>query len=268
VTGSTDGVGRVVAVRLASRGWHVLVHGRDRHRGDDVRREIVAAGGSAEFLEADLASLANVRTLADRIHQRVNQLHLLINNAGIGSGGRGAPRQESADGFELRFAVNYLAGFLLTHRLLPAVQAGVPSRIVNVSSIGQAPIDFTDVMLERAYDGSRAYTQSKLAQVMFTIDLASALEGSGVTVNSLHPATYMNTTMVREAGVTPWSTVDEGADAILRLAESPEVEQVSGRFFNGLKEARPHEQAYDAHARERLRVLSEQLTELARKTVA
>ena len=259
VTGSTDGVGRKVAVQLATQAVHVFVHGRDRRRGADVTNEIVAAGGSAEFLQADFTSLAEVRALTDGVRRRTDKLHLLINNAGIGSGGKGAQRQISVDGYELRFAVNYLAGFLLTHALLPLLRAASPSRIVNVSSIGQAPIDFDDVMLERNYDGSRAYMQSKLAQVMFTVDLASALEGSGVTVNSLHPATYMNTTMVRQAGVTPWSTVEEGAEAILMLAESSEIENVSGRFFNGLRESRANEQAYDARARQRLRVLSEAL---------
>ena len=256
VTGSTDGVGRVVAVRLASRNMHVFVHGRDRPRGDEVANEIRAAGGSAEFLEADLASLANVERLADEVQRRTGSLRLLINNAGIGTGGTSARRQESADGIELRLAVNYLAGYLLTMRLLPLLEKDTPSRIVNVSSIGQAPIDFQDPLLERSYNGAQAYMQSKLAQVMFTIDLARTLEGAGVTVNSLHPATYMNTTMVRQAGVTPMSTVEEGANAILNLAESPELEQVSGRFFNGLREARAQEQAYDAAARQRLHTLT------------
>ena len=126
------------------------------------------------------------------------QLDVLVSNAGIGSRGGGAGRRESADGHELRFAVNYLAGFLLAHLLLPLLKASAPSRIVNVASLGQHPIDFDDVMITRGYSGSRAYAQSKLAQIMFTIDLARELQGTGVTVNSLHPATYMNTTMVRE----------------------------------------------------------------------
>lgn len=260
VTGSTDGVGRFVATQLASRGTHVLVHGRNQRRGEDVVTSIAANGGSAEFLPADLASLADVRGLADRVRERTDRLHLLINNAGVGSGGTNGGRETSVDGHELRFAVNYLAGFLLTHLLLPLLTVETPSRIVNVASIGQSPIDFNDVMLNDDYDGSRAYTRSKLAQVMFTIDLADQLTGSGVTVNCLHPATYMNTTMVRQAGVTPWSTVEEGGEAILRLAESPEVQGISGRYFNGMREAQANEQAYDARARERLRTLSEALT--------
>ena len=263
ITGSTDGVGRLVARRLASTGWRVFVHGRDASRGEAIVRDVMGAGGSAEFLQADLASLAETRRLAASVGERTDRLHLLINNAGIGSGGRSARREQSADGHELRFAVNYLAGFLLTHLLLPLLEREPPSRIVNVSSIGQAPIDFDDVMLARGYDGSRAYMQSKLAQVMFTIDLAKKLAGSGVTVNSLHPATYMNTTMVRQAGVPPSSTVEEGAEAILKLAESPDVAGLSGRFFNGQREGRAQLQAYDAAARARLRRLSEQLTGVA-----
>ena len=138
-----------------------------------------------------------------------------------------------------------------------------PARIVNVASAGQSPIDFGDVMLTRSYDGVQAYCQSKLAQVMFTIDLAQELAGSKVTVNCLHPATYMATTMVREAGVTPASTVEEGAEAILNLVLSPGLEDRSGLYFNRLQEARAHPQAYDENARDRLRRLSLDLTGLS-----
>jgi NAD(P)-dependent dehydrogenase (short-subunit alcohol dehydrogenase family) len=258
VTGSTDGVGRVVAERLGKMGARVLVHGRDRARGEGVVADIKAAGGSAEFLAADLAALAEVRRLAEAVRGTTDRLDILINNAGIGSAG--AARQTSADGHELRFAVNYLAGFLLSYLLLPLIKQSAPARIVNVASAGQQAIDFADVMLTRGYSGSRAYCQSKLAQIMFTIDLAAELEGSGVTVNALHPATYMNTTMVRRAGVTPISTVEEGAEAILNLAAGPALAGRSGLYFNGLREARADRQAYDADARARLRALSLELT--------
>lgn len=263
VTGSTDGVGRVVAMRLGEAGARVLVHGRDAERGAAVVAAIGERGGAAEFLQADLASLAEVRRLADLVRQRTERLDLLINNAGIGTGGPGAPRQTSADGHELRFAVNYLAGFLLTRLLLPLLQDSAPARIVNVASAGQHPIDFDDVMLTRGYSGSRAYGQSKLAQIMFTFDLAEELRGSGVTVNALHPATYMDTTMVREAGVTPWSSVEEGAEAILHLATSPVLEGRSGLYFEGQREARANAQAYDPAARQRLKEISLELTGLA-----
>ena len=262
ITGATDGVGRVVARALAQQGWRVLVHGRDRPRGEALAREIEQAGGSATFLAADLASLAEVRRLADAVKQQTGRLDLLINNAGIGSVGSVPGRQTSADGHELRFAVNYLAGFLLTHLLLPLLKASAPARIVNVASAGQQAIDFSDVMLTRGYSGGGAYRQSKLAQILFTIDLAQELEGSGVIANALHPSTYMNTTMVRQSGTTPISTVEDGAAAILQLAVSPAIDGKSGLYFNVLREARADPQAYDAEARRRLRALSLKLVGL------
>jgi NAD(P)-dependent dehydrogenase (short-subunit alcohol dehydrogenase family) len=260
VTGATDGVGRVVAAALGRDGWRVLVHGRDHSRGEALVREIEGSGGSAAFLQADLASLAEVRRLADKIRSATDRLDLLINNAGIGTAGNPAGRQTSVDGHELRFAVNYLAGFRLTYELLPLLKAAAPARIVNVSSAGQQAIDFSDVMLTRHYSGVAAYCQSKLAQIMFTIDLAEELKGTGVIANALHPSTYMNTTMVRRAGVSPMSKVETGAEAILQLAVSPKLEGRSGLYFNVLNEARANPQAYDAEARRKLRAISLELT--------
>jgi NAD(P)-dependent dehydrogenase (short-subunit alcohol dehydrogenase family) len=263
ITGSTDGVGRSVAMQFGAAGARVLVHGRDEDRGQRVVAGIRQAGGIAEFLAADLASLAEVRRLADAVRETEARLDILINNAGIGTAG--AVRQVSADGHELRFAVNYLAGFALTHLLLPLIRNSAPARIVNVASAGQQAIDFDDVMLTRGYSGRRAYCQSKLAQIMFTIDLARELAGSGISVTALHPATYMDTSMVRRAGVTPMSTVEEGAEAILNLAVSPGIEGRSGRYFNGLREARADPQAYDDAARRRLKTISFELTGLAER---
>jgi NAD(P)-dependent dehydrogenase (short-subunit alcohol dehydrogenase family) len=265
ITGSTDGVGRLVAERLAGDGWRVLVHGRDAARGEALVARIKAGGGHAEFLPADLASIAEVRRLADAVQKATPRLDLLINNAGLGSGAARTERRLSADGHELLFAVNYLSGFLLTHLLLPLLTKSAPARIVNVSSLGQQALDFDDVMLVHGYSGSRAYCQSKLAQILFTIDLARELAGSDVTVNTLHPATYMNTTMVRQSGVTPISSVEQGAEAILKLAVSPELEGKSGLYFNGLREAHADAQAYDGDARRRLRALSVGLTGLSAK---
>ncbi|MHB8816288.1 MAG: SDR family NAD(P)-dependent oxidoreductase [Steroidobacteraceae bacterium] len=264
VTGSTDGLGRAVARSLAASGYRVLIHGRDTRRGGDVVREIAAQGGSARFHRADFASLAEVRALADTVGSGHDRLHLLINNAGIGTGesGRPAPRQTSADGYELRFAVNYLAGYLLTRLLLPLLVRGAPARIVNVASVGQYPLDFDNLMLTRAYSGMRAYAQSKLAQVMLTLDLAAELRDSGVTANCLHPATYMDTTMVRGAGVEPVSTVEEGATAVMHLAASRELEGHTGGYFDGLHPARANAQAYDAQARRRLAEVSARFTGL------
>ena len=188
-------------------------------------------------------------------------LDALVNNAGIGTSG--SRRELSVDGLELRFAVNYLAGFLLTRLLLPMLESRKPARIVNVSSAGQQAIDFSDVMLTRGYSGMRAYCQSKLAQILFTFDLAKELAGSGVTVNCLHPATYMDTTMVRLSGAQPISTVEQGGAAILQLVESEALAGGSGLYFNGMQESRADSQAYDENARRRLRALSFELAGLA-----
>ena len=260
ITGSTDGVGRLVAGRLGEAGARVLVHGRDTARGAQVVADIERSGSAATFLKADLSGLAEVRGLANAVQDATDRLDILINNAGIGTAG--GVRQESADGYELRFAVNYLSGFLLTTLLLPLLRAAAPARIVNVSSAGQQAIDFADVMLMHDYSGARAYCQSKLAQVMFTFDLAEKLADTGVTATCLHPATYMDTTMVRRAGVTPVSTTEQGAEAILNLAVSSTLEGRTGLYFNGLREARAHSQAYDIEARRELRALSLKLAGL------
>jgi NAD(P)-dependent dehydrogenase (short-subunit alcohol dehydrogenase family) len=264
VTGSTDGLGRAVALALAASGFEVLIHGRDAQRGSELVRQIRGQGGSAAFHRADFASLAEVRALADSVRGAHDRLHLLINNAGIGTGddGRPAPRRASADGYELRFAVNYLAGYLLTRLLLPTLVGGAPARIVNVASAGQYPLDFDNLMLTRAYSGMRAYAQSKLAQVMLTLDLAAELRDNGVIVNCLHPATYMDTTMVRAAGVAPVSTVEEGAAAVMRLAVSKELEGHTGEYFDGLRPARANAQAYDPQVRRRLAEVSTRLAGL------
>jgi NAD(P)-dependent dehydrogenase (short-subunit alcohol dehydrogenase family) len=264
VTGSTDGVGRYVAGKLAAAGARVLIHGRDGGRGRALADKIKREGrGEAVFYQADLSSLAEARQLADAVLADNSRLDVFISNAGIGSQNEGPARQTSADGHELRFAVNYLAGFLLAYRLLPLLKASAPSRIVNVASLGQHPIDFDDVMITRSYSGSRAYAQSKLSQIMFTIDLAGELRGTGITVNSLHPATYMNTTMVRARGIAPISTVEQGGEAILHLAAGGDVAGKSGLFFNGMNQARANPQAYDEVARQRLRALSLELTGLS-----
>jgi NAD(P)-dependent dehydrogenase (short-subunit alcohol dehydrogenase family) len=264
ITGSTDGVGRYVARRLAAEGVTVLIHGRDAARAQTLIEEIEKAGHPAPtFYQADLASLSGARQLAESVARDHQRLDAFVSNAGIGSQSDGPQRRESADGHELRFAVNYLSGFLLAHLLLPLLKAAAPSRIVNIASLGQHPIDFDDVMITRSYSGSRAYAQSKLAQIMFTIDLAEELKGTGITVNSLHPATYMNTTMVRAGGITPMSTVEQGGAAILHLVSGDDVVGKSGLFFNGMNEARANPQAYDAEARKRLRALSLRLTGLS-----
>jgi NAD(P)-dependent dehydrogenase (short-subunit alcohol dehydrogenase family) len=191
--------------------------------------------------------------------KRVDRLDVLVNNAGVGFGEPGAPRELSADGVELRFAVNYLAGYHLTRRLLPLLRASAPARVVNVASAGQAPIDFDDPMLDHGYAGILAYRRSKLAQIMFTFDLAQELRGERVTVNALHPATFMDTSMVRVSGRKPVSTLEEGTAATCRLVTAPELDDVTGQYFDRTREARADPQAYDGEARARLRELTAEI---------
>jgi NAD(P)-dependent dehydrogenase (short-subunit alcohol dehydrogenase family) len=264
ITGATDGLGRALAGELAASGATLLIHGRDDARGQQTLEEIRAATGNERlhWLRADLASLEQVGALAQQVTRQIERLDALVNNAGIGTTLPGnGQRMESRDGLELRFAVNYLSGYLLTRLLLATLRSSAPARIVNVSSAGQAPIDFDDVMLERHYDGVQAYCQSKLAQVMFTVDLADELRGSGVTANCLHPATFMPTKMVRAAGYEPASPLQAGVKATLRLVADPELDGVTGRYFNGLQPAEPHRQTADVKARRRLAALSKQLCE-------
>ena len=222
----------------------MLFHGRDAERG---RRVLDQAGeGGHELLLADLGSLAAVRRLAGEVAERA-PVALVVNNAGIIS----AERRESEDGAELSFAVNHLAHVALTEQLVRE-GAGV-ERVVNVASIGQAPFDWADPLLERSYEAYRAYSQSKLAQICWTFDLAEPWSQRGITIDALHPATLMDTTMVRENLGRVFSTAEEGAAATLRLIED---ERGTGRFFNGTEESEAIPAAYDASERERIHQLT------------
>ena len=243
ITGATSGLGRAVATALSDDGHTVLVHGRDQGKIDAAVAEL--AGGARGY-QADLASLADVRRLANEVDADID---VLINNAGVAS----PQRRESQDGIELDFAVNHLAHWLLTGLLLPRVAHG--GRIINVGSIGQAPIDWNDPLVERGWESFRAYAQSKLAQIMFTFDLAAR----GVTTNALHPATLMDTQMVRKTFGRSTSTVADGVGPVVRLATAPELEGVSGRFYDQTRESGADRQAYDAEARRRLWDLSAEL---------
>lgn len=257
VTGATDGLGKRVAQELAAQGNTVLLLGRSSERLEATREEIASLTGSEKLGSylADLSSLDEVRGLAEQVLSQHARLDALVNNAGVIS----QERKESEDGHELTFAVNYLSHFLLTSLLLPLLRDSAPSRIVNVASAGQSPVDFSNLMVERGYDAMRAYTQSKLAQILFTLELAGHLQDSGVTVNALHPASLMDTKMVQSTFGYTMSTVEEGAEAVVRLAVSPEAEGVTGRYFDGKREARANRQAYDTKARRRLWVMSEEL---------
>jgi NAD(P)-dependent dehydrogenase (short-subunit alcohol dehydrogenase family) len=260
VTGSTDGLGREVALRLGGAGYHIIVHGRNEERGRAVVEEIESHEGSASLIIADLGSMTQVRALAAQVLRDYDRLDILVNNAGIGRGADTSIRSESEEGYELRFAVNYLSHFYLTHTLLPLLRESAPARIVSITSTAQNPIDFENVMLEREYDGARAYGQSKLAQIMMTIDLAQELEGTGVTINAVHPAVYMATSMVLNRGGTPFTTIDEGADPVLQVITSPLAG--SGHYYRQAERSPPQEQALDAQVRRQLRELARRLTGL------
>ncbi len=262
VTGSTDGIGKRTAHDLAAMGATVLLHGRNASKGAAAAEEIARSTGTdrPRYINADLSSLSEVRRMAAEL-QDVD-IDVLINNAGIGTGPPGAEREESRDGYELRMAVNYLAPFLLTHLLLPNLRSSAPSRIVNVASLGQSRVDLDDLMMERGYERWGAYGQSKLALIMFTMELASRLAGSGVTVNAVHPGTMLDTKMVRETASPPRGDVQEGADSLTFLAASPRLEGVTGRFFDRQREERADRQAYDAGARRELYRRSVALTGL------
>ena len=248
ITGATSGLGRYLARELAGSGWQVLAHGRDPVRVADLSAEL---GGVRGYV-ADLASLGEVRKLAALVRAEVPRLEVLVNNAGIGFGAPGERRQVSMDGYELRFAVNYLAPVLLTRLLVPLLTASAPSRVVNVGSLGQVPFDPADAGFERGYNGVDAYRRSKLALAAFTVTLAAELEAASVTVNCLHPATFMNTAMVTLGGITPVSTVEQGSEATMRLITDPALDGVTGQFFDGLGIARALPEAYDPHFRAEL----------------
>lgn len=204
ITGATSGLGRY-AFELVRAGHLVLAHGRDPDRTQRLVEEL-RGEGTAEGFVADLASLAQVRELAARVAEAHPDLDVLVNNAGVGAGAPGSGREVSADGHELRLAVNCLAPVVLTRALLPVLRANAPARIVNVGSAGQEPLDFDDPEYTRGYDGFSAYCRSKFALAAHTFDLAAESAGAGVSVNVLHPATFMDTSMVRESGVTPGGT--------------------------------------------------------------
>lgn len=262
ITGATDGLGKLVALHTAKAGATLILHGRNRQKGEAVVDEIkLASNGQVFYHNADFSSLAEVKNFSEEILANYHQLHVLINNAAIGGGPKGRNQRElSKEGYELRFAINYLSHFLLTKKLLPLLIKSAPARIINVASIGQSPLDFNDIHLEKRYDSFDAYAKSKLAQIIFGFELAEQLKGKNVTVNSLHPATLMNTNMVADFFGRTASTVEEGAEAVEYVAFSQETEKVTGAYFNQKQQARANAQAYDINARKKLWKLSEELT--------
>lgn len=258
ITGATDGLGRAVASVLAGQGATLLLHGRSKKRGKRTLDEIRAQTGNDKltYYCADFESLSEVRDLAEAIRAEQDRLDVLLNNAALGID---PSRRVTADGHEATFQVDYLAPYMLSYLLETLLIASAPSRIVNVASAGQAPINFDDIMFERGYDGMQAYCQAKLADVMLTIDRAAELSEAGVTVNCLHPAFNMPTKIVTHM-FSPQSELADGVRSTVRLVREPALETVTGRYFDMTREARALPQAYDARARARLRAVAEQLT--------
>jgi NAD(P)-dependent dehydrogenase (short-subunit alcohol dehydrogenase family) len=259
VTGSTGGLGRETAKALARQGDHVIIHGRNVERGEELVAEITAEGkGSARFYRADFASLSEIRALGEIILSDYDRLDVLVNNAGIFFP-NSTERRLSEDGYELNFQVNYLSGYVLTRMLTPLLEASAPSRIINVSSGAQEALDFDNLMLESNYEGRRAYAQSKLAQIMMTFSLADDLSERGIVTNALHPSSLMNTDMVLEAGIDPRSSVETGRDALMRLIND---DVGTGKYFRVFEEARARPQAYDTEAVARLMEISADLASI------
>lgn len=267
ITGSTDGLGRNLAFRFAQKGATLILHGRNPEKGkqliDDLRSE--TGNSNLYYYNADFASLEEVKQFSKEIIAHHQQLHILINNAAIGGGPKDPRgREASKNGLELRFALNYLSHFLLTENLLPLLKASAPAKVINVSSIGQSPLDFNDMMMEKNYDSFTAYCRSKLAQIMHGFELADKLKDQNITVNSLHPATLMNTNMVHDFFGRVSTSVDEGADVVEYVAASSETENVTGAYFNQKQQAKANNQAYDKAARKKLWQISENLTKAFR----
>lgn len=261
VTGATTGIGRVAATALAGLGATVVIVGRDAARAEDTRREIAARTGDAKLqvVLADLSVQAEVRRAAAEILAAQPRVHVLLNNAGAIFG----QRQLTPDGIERTFALDHLAYFLLTHLLLDRLRESGGARIVNVASLAhrRGDMDFSDLQYARRYDGQRAYARAKLANILFTHELARRLEGTGVTANCMHPGTVA--TGFGETGPLAWRvffryfrfllrTPEQGADTAIWLASSPEVANVSGRYFVDRKEARSSPLSHDRTVERRL----------------
>lgn len=260
ITGATAGLGRELARQLSGQPGRLILHGRNPDKLDSLRAELSDAEASVDTVTADMADRSQVHRLADQVAELTDTLHVVVNNAGIGQGSSDR-RELSPNGTELRLAVNHLAPFALTLRLLPLLRNGAPARIVNVASGAQEEIDLADLHLERGYSGSRAYAQSKLAMITTGFQLAEQLDPAEVTLNSLHPATLMPTAMVREGWGTSIDDLETGVAATLRLIESPELAGVTGRYFNGQSEAEALSQAYDPDFRRKLWEVSEELSD-------
>ncbi len=269
VTGGTGGIGKATAAALAGLGARVAITGRDRRRAEAAAADIRAAGGPpVDVFVADMSAQAEVRRLAADVLQALPGLDVLVNNVG----GFWNTRHVTADGLERTFALNHLAPFLLTHLLLDRLKQNAPARVVTVSSGAQAlgRIDFADLQGERSWSGQRAYNQSKLANVLFTYELARRLEGSGVTANVLHPGVVRTAFGAEDPAtfqrlllpvVRPFlKSPEQGAATSIQLASAPELAHVSGQYFVNSRPKRSSSRSHDGAVAARLWAVSCALT--------
>ncbi|MHA2357109.1 MAG: SDR family oxidoreductase [Candidatus Thorarchaeota archaeon] len=274
VTGANSGIGKATAIGLATKRANVIMVCRSRDRGEEAKAEIIEKTGNdqVDLMLADLSLQVQVRTLAKEISERFQSVHVLVNNAGLYR----TVRTVTEEGIETTFAVNYLAHFLLTNLLLEELKAGAPARIINVAGTyhRKASMDFNDLMLESNYSGSEANNRTKLAMVLFTYELARKLEGTGVTANCLHPG-MVATSLVEKDPDYPrmsramynlfkrfGSSPEKGAETSIYLASSPEVEGVTGKYFEKRKEKESSDESYDIGIAGKLWEVSLELTGL------
>jgi NAD(P)-dependent dehydrogenase (short-subunit alcohol dehydrogenase family) len=273
VTGATNGIGKATAHALSQMGATVVIVGRDAQKAAQVTEEIRAASTNqnVDWLLADLSSQEDIRRLATEFNSKYSQLHVLLNNAG----GTFTTRQVSVDGIEMTFALNHLAYFLLTNLLLDRMIASAPARIINVSSDAHSggKIDFDNLQGERSYSSFGPYGNSKLANILFTNELARRLEGTGVTVNALHPGLTSTGFGKNNPGflmkimgaVIPLiaRSPEKGADTSIYLASSPEVQGITGKYFVDCKVTQPAPQAADNAVAKKLWDVSAEMVHLA-----
>lgn len=246
VTGATSGLGREIALDLARRGWQLILPARSPGRLDRISTDAIALGAPApQIVDCDLADHQQVRRMCETLAQH-RELDLVVNNAAVGGGVDTSRRETNAAGAELRMAVNAITPHLIADLLAGALTP--PGRIVQVGSMGQAPVAVDDLNFERDYDGIAAYCRSKLALVMSTIELADR----GIPVNVVHPAREMPTRMVAEGRFPIASTLDDGTLPVLRVCLDSELTGIRGRYFHRFDEAQPHEQAADRQVRRRV----------------
>ena len=272
VTGANSGIGRAASLALAKMGATIVMVARNKERGEAARSEIIkeSQSNSVDLLLADLSSLESVRQLATEFQRKYSKLHVLINNAGLFN----QRRHVTMDGYEDTFTTNYLAPFLLTNLQLDLLKASAPSRIINVSSVGHynGHINFDDLNLEKEYGGWKAYGQSKLALVLFTHELAKKLQGTGITVNAVHPGTVATNIWSRPLGPVGFimalpklfmTTPKQGAETLVYLASSPDAKDLNGEYLEKLKTKKSSDESYNEDIAQRLWDVSTKLTRLS-----